>query len=129
VNAQRSAFVQAVLEGIPLPATRPQLVAYALGEDASIVPDLQQLPDAEFERLDEVGELLTMRPSAPRRVGRSLPMPESGKPPGGGDYLRPFPQDTGTVRHDAPRDNPPMKAIEKASKTQKEQKAEQEGTA
>ena len=129
MNAQRSAFVQAVLEGIPLPATRAQLVAYALGEDASIVPDLQRLPDAEFDRLDEVGEQLTMRPSAPRRVAPAPPRPESGKPPGGRDYLTPFPQDTGKVRHDAPPDNPPTKAIEKASKTQKDQQAELEGTA
>lgn len=129
MNAQRSAFVQAVLEGIPLPATRAQLVDYARAEDASIVPDLEGLPDAEFGRLDEVGELLTMRPSAPSPVSRAVPMPESGKPPGGDDYLTPFPQDTGKVRHDAPRDNPPTKAIEQASKTQKEQKAEQEGTA
>jgi hypothetical protein len=31
------------------------------------------------------------------------------------------------VRHDAPRDNPPQQAIERASQQQKKQKAEQGG--
>jgi Protein of unknown function (DUF2795) len=125
VNAQRASLVQAVLEGVPLPATRNQLVEYARSQDVSIVADLEQLPDREFDRLDAVGELLTMRPSAPKPPQHGLPRPESGKPPGGDDYLTPHPTDTGKVRHDAPRQNPPAKAIEKASKTQKKQKAEQ----
>jgi hypothetical protein len=111
VNAQRASEIQAVLEGVPLPATRKQLLEYARENDASVVSDLQGLPDAKFDRLDAVGELLTM--------------PESGKPPGGADYLTAHPADTGKVHHDAPRTNPPQQAIEKASKTQKRQQAEQ----
>jgi hypothetical protein len=125
VNAQRASFVQVVLEGVPLPATRTQLLEYARAQDGSVATDLEGLPDREFDRLDEVGELLTMQPSAPRPPEHGLPKPESGKPPGGDDYLKPHPSDTGKVRHDAPRTNPPQKAIEKASKTQKKQKAEQ----
>ncbi len=127
MNAQRASFVQAVLEGVPLPATRSQLLAYARAQDASVARDIEALPDQEYDRLDAVGELLTMQPSPPKPPERVLPRPESGKPPGGDDYLEPFPSDTGAVRHDAPRQNPPAKAIDRASKTQKKQEAEQGG--
>jgi hypothetical protein len=128
VNTQRATYIQAVLEGVPLPTTREQLLAYARANDPSVARDLETLPaDTQFDRLDAVGELLTMHPSAPKPPERGLPRPESGKPPGGDDYLTPFPGDTGKVRHDAPRTNPPQKAIEQASQTQKAQKAEQEG--
>ncbi len=124
MNAQRATEIQAVLEGVPLPASRAELIAYARREDPGVVRDLEGLPDERFDRLDAVGELLTLAPSTPR-PSDDLPRPESGKPPGGDDYLRPFPSDTGLVRHDAPRQNPPAKAIEKASKAQKRQAAEQ----
>jgi hypothetical protein len=127
VNTQRASLVQAVLEGVPLPVTRSQLLEYAGAQAPSIAGDLERLPDREFDRLDAVAELLTMQPSAPMPPQHGLPRPESGKPPGGDDYLEPFPSDTGKVRHDAPRQNPPPKAIEKASKTQKKQKVEQGG--
>jgi len=126
MNAQRAAEVQAVLEGVTLPAKKRQLIAYAREHDPSIAHDLEGLPDQQFRRLDEVGELLTLQVTAPKPPEHGPPRPESGKPPGGADYLTPFPADTGKVRHDAPRDNPPMKAIEKASRTQKKQKAEQD---
>ena len=127
MNAQRASEIQAVLEGVPLPAKKTQLLEYARAQAPSVVADLEGLPDGEFDRLDRVGQLLTMQPSAPKPPEHGLPRPESGKPPGGDDYLTPFPADTGRVRHDAPRDNPPAKAIEKASKLQKKQKAEQGG--
>jgi ABC-type transporter Mla subunit MlaD len=97
MNAQRSAIVQAVLEGVALPATKDELIAYARGQEPDIVRDLQGLPDEEFQRLDDVGELLTLVPTA-RTEEPTLPRPESGKPPGGDDYLKPFPDDTGRVR-------------------------------
>ena len=127
MNAQRAAEVQAVLEGIDLPATKHQLIAYARAYDSAIARDLEGLPDEEFDRLDAVGALLTLQVTAPKPPEHGLPRPESGKPPGGDDYLKPFPSDTGEVDHDAPRDNPPAKAIDKASKTQKRQKSEQGG--
>jgi len=49
------------------------------------------------------------------------PVPESGKPPGGDDYLRPFPE-PGAVRDT----EPPTDVLEEQSKTQKKQKAKQE---
>jgi hypothetical protein len=127
MDAQRAAQIQAVLEGIPLPASKDELIRYAREQDPGIVSDLQGLPSEQFDRLDAVGELLTLVPTAPKPPENGLPVPESGKPPGGSDYLTPFPSDTGLVRHDAPRQNPPQKAIEKASQLQKKQKAEQDG--
>lgn len=115
-----------MLEGVPLPATRRQLLRYAQANDPTAVAELRHLPDEEYRRLDQVGELLTLGPSVPQG-GERLPRPESGQPPGGPDYLRAHPSDTGRVRHDAPRDNPPQQAIERASEQQKKQKAEQGG--
>jgi Protein of unknown function (DUF2795) len=126
VNAQRAAEIQAVLEGVPLPATREQLLAYAQANDPAAVAALRGLPDEEYRRLDQVGELLTLGPTVARSAD-GLPRPESGKPPGGSDYLTPHPTDTGLVRHDAPRDRPPQQAIEHASQQQRKQKAEQGG--
>ena len=126
MNAQRAAEIQSILEGVPLPATRRQLLRYAQANDTRVVAELRGLPDEEYRRLDEVGELLTLGPSVPRS-GERLPRPESGKPPGGPDYLRAHPSDTGRVRHDAPRDNPPEQAIERSSQQQKKQQAEHGG--
>ena len=126
MDAQRAAEIQVVLEGIRLPASRDELIAYARSNGPEFVPDLEALPRREFDRLDVVGELLMLDPSAPTADHRS-PRPESGKPPGGADYLQPFPADTGRVLEGAPRDNPPEKAIERASEVQKEQKAAQGG--
>ena len=124
MDTQRAAEIQAVLEGIPLPATRSELIEYCRAQAPALAHELDGLPDEEYGRLDEVGELLTLVPAAPK-PGDDLPRPESGKPPGGPAYLTPYPSDTGKVRHDAPRDNPPQKAIEQASQTQKKQKAAQ----
>jgi hypothetical protein len=126
VDTQRAAEIQAVLEGVPLPAGKSELVEYARAQDEGVARELAGLPDEQFDRLDRVGELLTLVPSAPK-PGPRPPLPESGSPPGGPDYLEPFPADTGLVRHDAPRQNPPQQAIEKASRLQKKQQAAQGG--
>jgi Protein of unknown function (DUF2795) len=126
MDTQRAAEIQAVLEGIPLPAQKSMLIAYARKQDASVADELQGLPEQEYARLDEVGQLLTLAPTA-RKPEPRRPLPESGKPPGGPDYLTPFPTDTGLVRDDAPRQNPPKQAIEEQTSRQKRQKAEQGG--
>ena len=122
MNAQRADEIQAVLEGLPLPAHKRQLVAYMREQDASLAGDVEGLPDEEFRSLDEVGRLLTLVPTAPR-PGNRLPRAESGKPPGGDDYLVAHPSDTGRVRYTAPPTNPPQQAIEKAAKKKKRQMA------
>ena len=127
MDTQRAAEIQVVLEGMPLPAKKADVLSYAREQDASVLRDLEGLPEEEFRSIDDVGRLLTLVLARPSE-GDGMPQPESGTPPGGDDYLEPFPADTGKVRHDAPRTNPPQEAIEQASKTQKRQKAEQEGT-
>jgi hypothetical protein len=123
MNLQRAAEIQVVLEGVKLPATRKDLVSYAALHDTDAATELAQLPDRGYESLDEVGqELAPTRPVAATK--ERLPKPESGKPPGGEDYLRPFPT-SGEVERDAPPGNPPQKAIDKASKTLKKQQAAQ----
>jgi hypothetical protein len=125
VNAQRSAELQVVLEGIPLPARRATLIEYAARQDSAAAAELELLPEGEYDRLDAVGEALLQPPRAPE-PGRKPPRPESGKPPGGPDYLRADPQ-SGAVRPSAPRTHPPQKPMQEQSQLQQQQKANQEG--
>jgi hypothetical protein len=119
VNAQRVNEIQALLEGVPLPATRLMLVEYAAAEDADAAQLLaQRLPEQEFDRIDLVGELLLGAVTAPPSP-TPLPVPESGTPPGGDDYLRPF-AEPGAVRGSAERE-----VLEAQSKTQQRQKQRQ----
>jgi hypothetical protein len=120
VDAQRAAEIQAVLEGVRLPATREQLVRYAAAEDPRAARELASIGDREYERLDDVGEELAPTQPVTSQVGREPPRPESGLVPGGNGYVTPFP-DSGDARADAPPDNPPSKAIEKATETVKKQ--------
>jgi hypothetical protein len=119
MNLQRAAEIQVVLEGVKLPATRDELVRYAGLQDAEAAVDLERISDRKYESLDEVGEELA--PTQPVQHSQDrLPKPESGKQPGGDDYLRPFPE-SGRVHTDAPPGNPPEKAIAKAAQTVKKQ--------
>lgn len=102
MNLQRSAEIQVVLEGVRLPATRDELVRYAARQDTEAAVALEHVADREYRTIDEVGEeLAATRPV--RAESERLPKPESGEQPGGDDYLKPHPSDTGQVRHDAPR--------------------------
>ena len=125
MNAQRVSEIQALLEGVPLPASRSMLVEYAAAEDRQAAALLEQrLPDQEFDHLDHVGELL-LGGIRPPYAATPLPVPESGKPPGGDDYLRPFPR-PGAVRKSAPKTHPQSKVLQEQTKTQKKQKAKQD---
>jgi hypothetical protein len=126
MDLQRAAELQALLEGVPLPASRDDLIAYAAQQDARAAIDVAALPEGEYDRLDAVGAALTNHRPRPHAPPPPPPQPESGKPPGGDDYLTPFPGDTGRVRHDAPRTNPPQQAIEQQTERQQRQQAEQE---
>jgi hypothetical protein len=119
MNLQRAAEIQVVLEGVKLPATRSELMRYAELQDRDAAVELKRIADRRYGRLDEVGEELA--PTRPVHLtSERSPKPESGEPPGGNDYLRPFPE-SGRVDPDAPPDNPPQKAIERASQAQKKQ--------
>lgn len=122
---QRAAELQVVLEGVSLPAQKAELVSYARRQDESAANDLASLPDREYRSLDEVGEALA--PAQPPGDDAQPPLPheESDLPPGGDAYTDGNP-DTGTVRHGAPSNNPPQKALEEQSKTLKEQQQRQE---
>jgi Protein of unknown function (DUF2795) len=120
------AALQTALEGVDLPAEKADLIRYAGREqrDAAAMRLLERLPEGTYSSLDDVGEALApVQPSTGSAA--VLPRDESGLPPGGDDYVNPDPE-SGAVRHDAPPDNPPQKAIEQQTKTQNEQKERQE---
>jgi hypothetical protein len=118
MNHQRAAEIQAVLEGVRLPATRDDLVRYAASEDADAAAVLSRLPDRSYERINEVGEeLLRVQPRPPAPV--PVPRPESGAPPGGDDYVNPSP------RSGAVRDAPGGYSVADRLKEQSEQVAKQ----
>jgi hypothetical protein len=58
VNAQRAAEIQVVLEGVRLPATRRELIAYARRWDPAAASELGAIGDRAYDRIDEVGEAL-----------------------------------------------------------------------
>jgi len=124
VNTREAAELQAVLEGVDLPADKQKLIEYARSQDDRAGAMLQSLPDREYRSLDEVGEAL-----APVQPGWLEPVPqrphdESGEPPGGDAYLDPN-AEPGEVRASAPASNPPSKALEEQTKTQKQQQERQ----
>jgi hypothetical protein len=124
VSPQRAAELQVVLEGVPLPAKKRELLEYARRQDESAAADLAQLPDREYSSLDEVGEALApVQPEWPAPDVHE-PRDESGQPPGGDAYLDPHPE-PGSVRPSGPASNPPQKALEQQSKTQKRQQEKQ----
>jgi hypothetical protein len=84
------AQIEAILEGVPLPATKQLLVHYAKREgDGELARRLKReldvLAKKRFGMIDEVGEALApVQPSRTRM--RRMPKPESGPPPGGHAY-------------------------------------------
>jgi hypothetical protein len=99
---QRAAELQALLQGVPLPATRRELIDYASKHtDGSFFDrELERLPEREYGSLDEVGEeLASVQPDRHRRP--HAPRPESGLPPGGDSYTDPSPE-PGSVRERGP---------------------------
>jgi hypothetical protein len=98
MNLQRAAEIQVLLEGVKLPAIRDELVDYAALQDAEAAVELERIADRRYDSLDEVGEELAQtQPHLP--APQSLPHPESGRPPGGDDYVNPNPI-PGAIRPD-----------------------------
>jgi len=124
MDLQRAAEIQVVLEGVALPARRDELIAYARREDSAAAEALERIPEGEYDRLDAVGEAL-VRTSPRQQAGERLPQPESGKPPGGSDYLTPK-ATSGAVRPSAPADNSPQQTLEQQTQTQKRQQEVQQ---
>lgn len=122
MDTQRAAELQAVLEGVALPASRQELVDYVRRQEGGerFRGELEALPDHEYRSIDEVGEeLVHVQPSSP--VERSVvPREESGEPPGGDAYVDPG-AESGAVRPDWPEDHPPQKVLEQQSALLKKQ--------
>jgi Protein of unknown function (DUF2795) len=104
MSFQEAALVQVVLEGVPLPAERAELIDYASRQHD---PDralslLLELPDREYGTLDDVGEALApVQPSTERNQPHE-PRAESGLPPGGDAYTDSG-AESGAVRRNGPR--------------------------
>jgi hypothetical protein len=123
---QRAAELQALLEGVPLPASRQQLVDYVSGQPGgpAFRADLEDLPDREYRSLPDVAEALApVQPASAYEPPE--PHEESDLPPGGDDYVTVAPV-PGAVRHDAPPGNPPQDAIQQQTETQNAQKERQD---
>jgi Protein of unknown function (DUF2795) len=120
------ATLQTLLEGVDLPARKRDLIRYARRQDGDhgAVRLLERLPDREYASVDDVGEALAPVQPPSASPDAELPREESGRPPGGSDYVTPEPT-PGAVRHDAPPENPPQKALEQQTKTQNEQQQKQ----
>jgi hypothetical protein len=80
------ASIESLLEGVPLPATRSDLISYARREGGRSAANLlKRLPSQRFGTLDEVGEALEPVQPAGQRA-RRVPKAESDLPPGGSAY-------------------------------------------
>ena len=94
----RVAELQTALEGVPLPAGKEDLIEYARSQSGgeAYVGLLSGVPEREYRSLDDVGEaLVSVQPDWEHEA--PPPRPESGKPPGGDDYVEPSPE-PGSVR-------------------------------
>jgi hypothetical protein len=93
------AEIQVLLEGVPLPASRDQLLHHARREDgdAATLALLEGLPQREYASIDEVGEALRPVQPEPQPSQPHAPKPESGLPPGGSAYTDPS-EEPGWVR-------------------------------
>jgi hypothetical protein len=102
VTSRDVAELQVLLEGVPLPATRQELLEYASRqENGGVAALLERLADREYGSLDEVGEeLLPVQPAWPQPDARR-PRAESDLPPGGEAYTDAS-AEPGWVREDGP---------------------------
>lgn len=95
-----AAELKTALVGVSLPATKPDLLAYAVEQrvEPTLLDALRTLREGhEYIALDEVvEELVHVQPSRERPVPHK-PKEESGKPPGGDSYTELHPQ-PGAVR-------------------------------
>jgi hypothetical protein len=102
VSTREVAELQVLLEGVPLPAGKQELIEYAHDQDDHRFAGLlERLEDREYGSLDEVGEeLVHVQPERPS-PDPHRPREESDLPPGGDAYTSAA-NDTGRVREHGP---------------------------
>jgi hypothetical protein len=83
------AQIEGLLVGVALPATKDELIGYARAQPggARAAARLEQLPDREYEAIQEVGEELEPVQPEPTPPRSEPPHAESGEPPGGPAYV------------------------------------------
>lgn len=81
MDASRAAELRVLLKGVPLPASKDELLEHAVRQRAEphFLEALRSLPEREYASLDEVGERLV-------HVQPSTPPQSPAQPPGGDDY-------------------------------------------
>ena len=91
-----AAELQVVLEGVPLPAEKQELLDYAQtqGADQRLLAALRSVPDKQYGFLDAVGEEVARVQPSRERPQPQTPSEDSDAVPGGEDYTR-VPSDTG----------------------------------
>jgi Protein of unknown function (DUF2795) len=103
VSIREVAQLQVLLQGVPLPAEKRELIEYARGQDhEGLAGLLERLPDREYKSIDEVGEeLAPVQPERPNPY-EEHPRAESDLPPGGDAYTKAS-AEPGQVRERGPR--------------------------
>jgi len=103
VSFREVAELQVLLEGVPLPAQKQELIDYAREQDDHRVAGLlERLPDREYGTIDEVGEeLVHVQPDRPSPDAHR-PQGDTDLPPGGAAYTDAKAQ-PGAVREHGPR--------------------------
>ena len=88
MDTSRAAELQVLLVGVPIPATKDQLLEYAVQQRAEpiFLDALRGLPEREYRSLDEVVEELVHVQPPREQKDVAQPHEESGEPPGGDDY-------------------------------------------
>jgi hypothetical protein len=88
MDIARAAQLQVLLEGVPLPAEKAELLEYAVRQRAEpqLIADLRRVPDRTYESLDAVGEELVRMQPLGNGGATPEPLEESGDPPGGDAY-------------------------------------------
>ena len=102
MSTREVAELQVLLEGVPLPAERQELIEYAREQDDHRFAGLlERLPDREYGSIDEVGEELVQVQPDRSKPDPHQPREESDLPPGGDAYTSAS-ADTGRVREHGP---------------------------
>ena len=99
MDLSRVAELQVLLEGVPLPAGREELVRYATHEGGRPLQLelLRGIPSQRYQTIDEVAEQLAPVQPPFAHEEPHQPREEAGAPPGGPAYTEPHPE-SGAVR-------------------------------